>query len=137
MLVRLGLNLHRLDHIFFLLLLSLGTWTLKRNGPDIRPGSRYQLSGQRRITILISGRILKKIGPCLILMLWLRSVIQMRSWIILGHPTYLRRDKWSTGQAGGGGSEKKLPHRPPYIAKICLMTMVTFMKYSLNSRPNF
>ena len=44
----------------------------------------------------------------------------------------------------GGKQKKKLPrrqndrpHHPLVCAQICLMTMVTLMKYSLNSRPNF
>ena len=36
-----------------------------------------------------------------------------------------------------GGKQKKLPRHPlEYCAEICLMTMLTLMKYSFNSRPN-
>ena len=44
----------------------------------------------------------------------------------------------------GEGKQKKghhcpndRPHRPLVLYSICLMTMVTLMKYSLNSRQNF
>ena len=35
------------------------------------------------------------------------------------------------------GKSEKEPHRPLVLCSFCLMTMVTWIKDSLNSRPNF